>query len=102
MRPRLTQNTELWFLPIHRYYIQTEILHFTIILHVSYKKTCRLMKTLIVAMQRPWLLRRLKSSRYNLSRTACFDAAITDYKIVSYIISEAHPAKNKQLIENTL
>lgn len=91
MRPRLTQNTELWFLPIHRYYIQTEILHFTIILHVSYKKICRLMKTLIVAMQRPWLLRRLKSSRYNLSRTACFDAAITDYKIVSYIIYEAHP-----------
>jgi len=26
---------ELWFLPVHRYYIQTEILHFTIILHVS-------------------------------------------------------------------
>ncbi|KIR54550.1 nuclear protein [Cryptococcus gattii Ru294] len=74
-------DSKLWFLPIHRYYIQTEILHFTIILHVSYKKTCPLIKTLIVAMQRPWLLRRLKSSRYNLSRTACFDAAITDYKI---------------------
>jgi len=26
---------ELWFLPVHRYYIQTEILHFIIILHVS-------------------------------------------------------------------
>lgn len=25
----------LWYLPVHRYYIQTEILHFTIILHVS-------------------------------------------------------------------
>lgn len=56
-------DSKLWYLPIHRYYIQTEILHFTIILH------------------RPWLLRRLKSSRYNLSRIACFDAAITDYKI---------------------
>lgn len=28
-------QTELWYLPTHRYYIQTEILHFTIILHVS-------------------------------------------------------------------
>ncbi|WVN89314.1 uncharacterized protein L203_104536 [Cryptococcus depauperatus CBS 7841] len=58
-----SDDDKLWFLPIHRYYIQTEILHFTIILH------------------RPWLLRRLKSSRYALSRSACFDAAIMDYKI---------------------
>jgi hypothetical protein len=31
----LIHYAELWYLPIHRYYIQTEILHFTIILHVS-------------------------------------------------------------------
>lgn len=31
----LIHPAELWYLPIHRYYIQTEILHFTIILHVS-------------------------------------------------------------------
>jgi hypothetical protein len=44
--------TDVWYLPIHRYYIQTEILHFTIILH------------------RPWFLRELKSDRYNVSREA--------------------------------
>ena len=34
-RPKFPLMPELWFLPVHRYYIQTEILHFTIILHVS-------------------------------------------------------------------
>ncbi|WWD21666.1 hypothetical protein CI109_106152 [Kwoniella shandongensis] len=61
--PDKSQDSKLWYLPIHRYYIQTEILHFVIILH------------------RPWLLRKLRSQRYALSREACFDAAITDYKI---------------------
>ncbi|ODN79510.1 hypothetical protein L202_03476 [Cryptococcus amylolentus CBS 6039] len=61
--PDKSWDDKLWFLSIHRYYIQTEILHFTIILH------------------RPWLLRRLRSSRYVLSRNACFEAATTDYKI---------------------
>ncbi|WVQ79880.1 hypothetical protein IAT38_001980 [Cryptococcus sp. DSM 104549] len=63
LTPDKSYDSKLWFLPIHRYYIQTEILHFTIILH------------------RPWLLRKLRSSRYALSRTACFDAAVTDYKL---------------------
>ena len=48
---------------MHRYYIQTEVLHFIIILH------------------RPWLLRKLRSTRYALSRRACFDAAVTDWKV---------------------
>nr|XP_019046958.1 hypothetical protein I302_03564 [Kwoniella bestiolae CBS 10118]OCF25888.1 hypothetical protein I302_03564 [Kwoniella bestiolae CBS 10118] len=61
--PDKSYDKKMWFLPIHRYYIQTEILHFTIILH------------------RPWLLRKLRSSRYALSRQACFDAAVTDYKL---------------------
>ncbi|RXK39216.1 hypothetical protein M231_03573 [Tremella mesenterica] len=56
-------DTKLWFLPVHRYYIQTEILHFTIILH------------------RPYLLRKLRQNRYALSRNACFEAAVTDWKI---------------------
>jgi hypothetical protein len=32
---KIADEAELWYLPTHRYYIQTEILHFTIILHVS-------------------------------------------------------------------
>jgi hypothetical protein len=60
----LADMAELTFLPVHRYYIQTEILHFTIILH------------------RPWFLRQLRSEKYALSRQACFEAAITDFKIV--------------------
>ncbi|WRT64595.1 uncharacterized protein IL334_001528 [Kwoniella shivajii] len=63
LSPDKSYDKKMWFLPIHRYYIQTEILHFTIILH------------------RPWLLRKLRSSRYALSRQACFDAAVTDYKL---------------------
>ncbi|WVQ69466.1 uncharacterized protein L199_007684 [Kwoniella botswanensis] len=63
LTPDKSYDDKMWFLPIHRYYIQTEILHFTIILH------------------RPWLLRKLRSSRYALSRQACFDAAVTDYKL---------------------
>ncbi|WWC86725.1 uncharacterized protein L201_001603 [Kwoniella dendrophila CBS 6074] len=63
LTPDKSYDQKMWFLPIHRYYIQTEILHFTIILH------------------RPWLLRKLRSSRYALSRQACFDAAVTDYKL---------------------
>ncbi|OCF45779.1 nuclear protein [Kwoniella heveanensis CBS 569] len=63
LTPDKSYDNKMWFLPIHRYYIQTEILHFTIILH------------------RPWLLRKLRSSRHALSRAACFEAAITDYKL---------------------
>lgn len=61
----VTDVSELPFLPVHRYYIQTEILHFTIILH------------------RPWFLRQVCSEKYALSRRECFEAAITDFKIVS-------------------
>ncbi|KAK4684431.1 hypothetical protein P7C73_g5751, partial [Tremellales sp. Uapishka_1] len=63
LTPDTSYDQAQWYLPVHRYYIQTEILHFTIILH------------------RPWLLRKLRSNRYSLSRAACFEAAVTDYKI---------------------
>jgi hypothetical protein len=66
-------SAELWYLPVHRYYIQTEILHFIIILH------------------RPWLLRKLRTNRYALSRNACFEAAVTDYKIVRASRPQADP-----------
>ncbi|ORX34040.1 fungal-specific transcription factor domain-domain-containing protein [Kockovaella imperatae] len=61
--PDKSNDSQLWYLSIHRYYIQTEILHFRIILH------------------RPYLLRRLRSSRYALSRSACFESAVLDFKI---------------------
>lgn len=32
----ITEDQGCWYLSVHRYYIQTEILHFTIILHVSF------------------------------------------------------------------
>jgi hypothetical protein len=52
------------YIPIHRYYLSTEILFIIITLH------------------RPWLLRRLRSDRFAMSRRACFDAAKMDFRIV--------------------
>ncbi|BEJ12592.1 hypothetical protein CspHIS471_0210520 [Cutaneotrichosporon sp. HIS471] len=63
LTPDKSLDKALPFLAVHRYYIQTEILHFTIILH------------------RPWFLRQVRSLKYALSRRACFEAAITDFKI---------------------
>ena len=63
IEPDKSHDKDLWYLPIHRYYIQTEILHFRIILH------------------RPYLLRKLRSGRYAPSRTASFDSAVLDFKI---------------------
>jgi hypothetical protein len=34
--------------------------------------------------QRPWLLRKLHSERYSLSRRVTVEAAVMDFKIVSY------------------
>ncbi|WOO77154.1 putative transcriptional regulatory protein [Vanrija pseudolonga] len=61
--PDKSRDKDVWYLPIHRYYIQTEILHFTIILH------------------RPWFLRELKTDRYNVSRQACTEATRTDFEM---------------------
>jgi hypothetical protein len=51
------------YIPIHRFYLLTEILFIIITLH------------------RPWLLRKLKSDKILLSRRACFDAAKMDFRI---------------------
>lgn len=56
------------YIPIHRYYLSTEILFIVITLH------------------RPWLLRRLRSDRFAMSRRACFDAAKMDFRIVSMML----------------
>lgn len=37
----------------------------------------------MIILHRPWFLRQARSDKYKLSRTACFEAAITDFKIVS-------------------
>ncbi|KAK8861265.1 hypothetical protein IAR55_002084 [Kwoniella newhampshirensis] len=52
-----------FWLPVHRFMLLTEVLVTTIILH------------------RPWLLRKLSSNRYAVSRTACFEAAKLDFQI---------------------
>ncbi|KAJ9115857.1 hypothetical protein QFC22_004999 [Naganishia vaughanmartiniae] len=60
------------YIPIHRYYLSTEILFIVITLH------------------RPWLLRRLRSDRFAMSRRACFDAAKMDFRIRQQFRNE-HP-----------
>ncbi|KZT12462.1 uncharacterized protein LAESUDRAFT_688987 [Laetiporus sulphureus 93-53] len=51
------------YIPVHRFLLVTEILFVRISLH------------------RPYLLRRLGSDRYLRSRKACFESALTDYRI---------------------
>ena len=50
------------YIPVHRFIIITEVYFVRISLH------------------RPYLLRRLSSDRYSLSRRACFDSAKRDYR----------------------
>jgi hypothetical protein len=50
------------YIPVHRFIIITEVFFVRISLH------------------RPYLLRRLSSDRYSLSRRACFDSAKRDYR----------------------
>lgn len=50
------------YIPVHRFIIITEVYFVRISLH------------------RPYLLRRLSSDRYSLSRRACFDSAKLDYR----------------------
>lgn len=51
------------FLPMHRFFLITEILFVRITLH------------------RPWLLRKLKSDRFLVSRNACFESAKRDFVV---------------------
>ncbi|KAL1410133.1 hypothetical protein Q8F55_004136 [Vanrija albida] len=61
--PDKSLDRQLYWLPVHRFMLLTEVLVTTIILH------------------RPWLLRRLSSNRYQASRTACFESAKLDFQI---------------------
>lgn len=51
------------YVPVQRFYLATEIFYILITLH------------------RPWLLRKLKSNKYALSRKASFEAAKMDFRI---------------------
>ena len=60
--PDMTLDTSQPYIPVHRFIIITEVYFVRISLH------------------RPYLLRRLSSDRYSLSRRACFDSAKRDYR----------------------
>ncbi|KAL0949504.1 hypothetical protein HGRIS_009557 [Hohenbuehelia grisea] len=61
--PDTSLDESLTFIPVHRFLLITEILFVRIGLH------------------RPYLLRRLRSERYNRSRTACFESAMKDFRV---------------------
>lgn len=73
--PDTSLDEELEFLPTHRYNLATEILFVTITLH------------------RPWLLRKLKSDKFALSRRACFESAKLDFRIRKEFKSK-YPARH--------
>ncbi|ORX36464.1 fungal-specific transcription factor domain-domain-containing protein [Kockovaella imperatae] len=62
-QPDKSYDKEHPWLPVHRMLLLAEILVTIIILH------------------RPWLLRRLSTSHYAASRTACFEAAKLDFQL---------------------
>lgn len=61
--PDTSLDETLPFIPVHRFIIVTEVFFVRISLH------------------RPYLLRRLSSDRYLVSRRACFESAKQEYKI---------------------
>ncbi|CAL1700710.1 unnamed protein product [Somion occarium] len=63
LEPDLSLDQKLPYLQAHRFLLVTEILYVRSNLH------------------RPYLLRRLSSERYLRSRKACFDCALTDFRI---------------------
>jgi len=63
MEPDTSLDQTHSYIPAHRFLILTEILFVRITLH------------------RPYLLRRLDSDRYLLSRKACFESALKDFEV---------------------
>jgi hypothetical protein len=83
-------NMLVSFLPMHRFYLHTEILFVRITLHVRPSSalstsTQTPLTTHILSLpsvrQRPWLLRKLKSDKFLVSRNACFESAKRDFVI---------------------
>lgn len=69
------------YIPVHRFLLITEILFIRISLH------------------RPYLLRRLRSDRYQRSRKACFESAIKDFK-VRQAFRESMPQERRDSLSN--
>ncbi|KAH9482704.1 putative transcriptional regulatory protein C1F7.11c [Psilocybe cubensis] len=69
------------YIPVHRFLLVTEILFVRISLH------------------RPYMLRRLNSDRYARSRNACFESAITDFK-VRQAFRESVPKETRDSLSN--
>lgn len=63
LRPDTSLDTALPYIPIHRFLLITEILFVRISLH------------------RPYILRRLDSNRYAVSRKACFESTMKDFEV---------------------
>jgi hypothetical protein len=67
-----------WYLPVHRYYIQTEILHFTIILHVSEPCSFRYESTIVLGVLTLYcILHMVHKARSVLMLAATVDVAET-------------------------
>lgn len=69
------------YIPVHRFLLITEILFVRISLH------------------RPYLLRRLKSDRYDRSRAACFESAMKDFE-VRQAFREVIPKEKQESLSN--
>ncbi|KAF8913948.1 fungal-specific transcription factor domain-containing protein [Gymnopilus junonius] len=69
------------YIPAHRYLLVTEILFVRISLH------------------RPYMLRRLHSDRYARSRNACFESAMTDFR-VRQAFREHMPKETRETLSN--
>jgi hypothetical protein len=61
--PDRSLDNTLTYIPVHRFLLITEIMFVRISLH------------------RPYLLRKLGTDRYQRSRVACFESALTDFKV---------------------
>ncbi|KDR83690.1 hypothetical protein GALMADRAFT_236024 [Galerina marginata CBS 339.88] len=72
-----TQN----YVPVHRFLLVTEVLFVRISLH------------------RPYMLRRLHSDRYARSRNACFESAMTDFR-VRQAFRESMPKETRNTLSN--
>lgn len=95
------------FLPMHRFYLHTEILFVRITLHVSRVAARPSTRVAVLTTdvrscgrnsQRPWLLRKLKSDKFLVSRNACFESAKNDFVIVRLFFQHSGPFDDPDVI----
>lgn len=71
VEPDISLDESHPYLPAHRYLLVTEIFYIRI------------------ALNRPYLLRRLSSDRYQRSRDACFETALQDFRVRRQFLTSA-------------